>query len=39
MMHFEIVGDITDIETICMGISIRILPSCESNMVLGTGEN
>jgi hypothetical protein len=25
-MHFEIVGQITDIETICMGSSVRILP-------------
>ena len=25
-MHFEIVGEITDIETICVGSGIRILP-------------
>ncbi|MGA7874506.1 MAG: hypothetical protein WCA08_02505 [Desulfoferrobacter sp.] len=25
-MHFEIVGEITDVETICVGSSIRILP-------------
>lgn len=26
MVHFEILGEISDIETICVGSSIRILP-------------
>jgi hypothetical protein len=36
LMHFEIIGDITSIETIAIGNSIRILPLLEEALWLGS---
>ena len=38
-MHFEIVGRITEIETIAVGPGIRILGSCENDMAGVVGES
>jgi len=38
-MHFQIIGEITDIETFATGREIRELPACVSSMVAGAGES
>jgi hypothetical protein len=39
MMEFEILGDITDIETIAVGEAIRELPRIRRHMGRGAGES